>query len=141
MSTQTFADELRSMLPVVNKTSITNPQDAPSPLNKEAVAVILEMAKEKAEQGFGGFRFFLDGIYEQYSSLESTSRYYTESDVLDMLKAPEMGFSVEEEDTGDGTYVNLYWSQEHKRCYAPPKLIEVTPPEEMVAYLNSIKSL
>jgi hypothetical protein len=139
-SQQTFADELCSLLPVKPSTSSISPEDAPPPLNKEAVQVILDYAKEKASQGYGGFRFFLDGIYEQYCCLENTSRYYEESKVLDMLKAPEMGFSIEEEDTGDGTYVDLYWSQEHKRCYAPPKPVEVTPLDEIMSYLKSIKS-
>lgn len=140
METQTLADELRSMLPAV-KSSSSNTQDAPPPLNKEALQVILDYTKEKAQQGFGGVMFFLDGIYEKYFTLENINLYYHESTVLDMLKAPELGFEIEIEDAGDGTYVKLYWSYEHPFFTSSNmKVIEVTPPDEMVAYLKSFTS-
>lgn len=140
-TTTTLADELRSLLPVV-KSSSSNTEDVPSPLDKEALQVILDYAKEKAQQGFGGVMFFLDCIYEQYFTLEHINRYYLESFVLDMLKAPELGFEIEEEKAGDGTFVKLWWSHKHPFFTSSNmKVIEVTPPDEMVAYLNSIKSL
>jgi hypothetical protein len=140
-TTTTLADELRSMLPVVQSSS-SNTEEVPSPLNQEALQVILDYTKEKAQQGFGGVMFFLDGIYEQYFTLESTSRYYLESFVLDKLRAPELGFEIEMEDAGDGTFVKLWWSQEHPFfTTSKMKVIEVTPSDEIMPYLKSIQTL
>ena len=138
----TFANKLRSVLPSVVESSTEATQEPPAPLNKEALQVILDYAEEKALQGFGGVMFFLDGIYEQYFSLEHTNRFYHESTVLDMLKGSELGFKVEEEDAGDGTYVKLWWSESHPFfTTSSVKTIEVTPPEEVVGYLESITCL
>ena len=141
MTHPTLAEELRSMLPQtqVESTSVA-PDEAPRPLNEEALQVILQYARDKASQGFGGIVFFLDGIFEQYTTVEKPTRYYVESVVLDMLKEPELGFQVEEEDTGDGTIVKLQWSDNHPEfSYSYLKTIEVTPPEEYMPYLTSIK--
>ena len=139
--TQTFADELRNMLPQhVAQQSSTSPDEAPSPLNQEALEVILQYARDKAQQGFGTVMFFLDGFFEQYSNLEHPTQYYVESVVLEMLRNPKLGFEVEEEDTGDGTLVKLRWSDNHPEfTYGHVKTIEVTPPEEYMPYLMSIK--
>ncbi|MFM6397212.1 MAG: hypothetical protein ACKPFF_11085 [Planktothrix sp.] len=138
----TFANKLRSVLPSVVESSNVITQEPPAPLNKEALQVILDYAEEKAQQGFGGVMFFLDGIYEQYFYLEHTNRFYHESTVLDMLETPELGFEIEIEDAGDGTYVKLWWSHEHPFfTTSSVKTIEVTPPEEMMTYLKSITKL
>lgn len=128
------------MLPKAQVSSSITPEEAPRPLNKEALELILEFAKDKAQQGFGGIMFFLDGIFGQYMTLEKPTRYYVESVVLDMLKDPNLGFQIEEEDTGDGTIVKLRWSDDHPEfSYSYLKTIEVTPPEEQVSFLLMMK--
>ena len=141
MSHQTLADELRSMLPQPKaKSTSVAASEAPRPLNEEALQVILQYARDKASQGFGGVIFLLDGIFEQYTTLEHPTRYYVESVVLNMLKDPKLGFNIEEEDTGDGTMVRLQWSDSHPEfSYGYFKTIEVTPPDEYMPYLTSIK--
>jgi hypothetical protein len=140
METQTLADELRSMLPVVEKTSTGIPQNTfkPHPLNEEVFQIILESIKYNARQGYGNYLFFLDSIYEQYRILKNTSRYYEASVILNRLKAPELGFDIEEENTDEGIRVKLWWSRYHTNndCY---DTIEVIPPDEIIPYLNSIK--
>ena len=66
----TLADELRSKLPIVVTKNVEVEEEKPRPLNGEALEVILQLALDASEEGYGSMRIFLDGNYEQWGLLD-----------------------------------------------------------------------
>lgn len=134
----TVAEELRSLLPKKDVEQ-TVQQKPPRPLNEEALEACIEFAKQKASQGFGSVLLFLDGTFEQYKQISKHTTYYEESVVLNMLKSSELGLTVFEDYSEDGTSVIVQWSDDHPMfTYSYTKTIEVEPPDNYMAYLESI---
>ena len=133
----TLADELRSKLPIVVTKNVEVEEEKPRPLNKEALEVILQLALDASEEGYGSMRIFLDGNYEEWGLLDKPTLYYEESEVIRLLKSPELGFEIEEDDAGDGTRLRIIWSNNHPHLNSIT--IEVSPPKEYYPYLMNIK--
>lgn len=135
----TLAEQLKALVTVqASEVEVDEVEvDEPKPLNQEALEFILNKCKEAAEAGYPSQKFFVDGIYEEYSSLEKESKFYECNKVLDLLEDPKLGFTLELDDAGDGYFVEVQWG-DFQQSWKKPIYVEVEPPEE---YLPFIKEL
>lgn len=114
------AEELRRMMP-------SQEEYIQSPLNKEAIELIMYSASSAAKRGFHGISFVLVKDWETKGHVSNNvGLYYEASQVVQFLQDTALGYKLWVENNEHDYWVSLHWGDNHE-ITEDCGVIEVTP--------------